>query len=268
MLHLQVTLIQDPGQESLLGGDYEYSPILKYWTSWGTTRITRDSPPLSVVNPVSLDAIPLPPHNDIKQIRGDERVWFEMQALSRHSGIDSIDEQEKGRQVYQVHAGQAKIALTELLTHNPGYGATPLELAMVDPQLTLAKMNELGNSEAGKKLSEQQRESAALTAAYKGRIRITFTMSGPVNPQQLLNTLHHAARLEHPGKLMYESPAMVNAMQRMQTQLLTAYSNAFFGRFDAAGKSIGPPTYALGPEASLDHMHLPLMQVLTGDRVC
>ncbi len=270
MLTLQVTLRAE-SDAGLLGGDWEYNPHIAHWSSFGRQRIAQHSAVLSSTTPVQVGPFHLPLAGS--DLRGDESVWLKMLASTRHSGIDSIDTAEKGKVERLVQAGLARVPLVDALA--AAYEKRTLEVAMEDPQLLMSEMNELRQRE--EKLDEKSVESIAVFTAYKGTLLVRPTLDATAgNPSALIGKINKAALTECASKLMYGSPRMLAAMQQMQGMLLTTYSNEFYGtpvtvlsacahtltravgKVKEDGSMGGPPTYPLGAEKSLEHMHLPL----------
>lgn len=253
MLTLQVKLVAEENA-GLLGGDWEYKPHLAEWASFTSHRVPRHSGTLSTSAPIPVGPYSLP--SSTTPLRGDEAIHLKMMAVTKHSGIDSIDVSDKGRVERSVQSGTVRLPLVDLLL--AAQENRTMEVRMEDPQLTMSKLNELRNDNSKKNLTAKQMEDCAAFVAYKGTLLVTPQLSSP-SAIDLVEKLKRAASTESDSKLMYGSPKMIAAMQKMQEMLLTAYSNDFYGRVKAEDGSVdGPPTYPLGAETSLDHMHLPL----------
>jgi len=268
-LHLKVRLDSDPenGGTGLLGGIYEYAPYICSWATWGLNRMPQQSGTLSEQHILELAPIQLPTTAaELDSLRGDERICLDLQTLGRSSGIGSIDEQEKGRNEYQNHSGMSKITLAEILLENAG--ETGMYLAQIDPILALSTFTEARESATTTPMTAEQREIHALTVAYKERIHVSWEIRWPNKDRpytrQLQRCLQQTAQRESATFLMYDSPRMMEATQRMQEIMLMAYSRDFYAQLDTQGQICGPATYPLGEEVSLDHMHLPLYQSAHG----
>ncbi len=253
MLTLSVTLRAE-SEAGLLGGDWEYAPHIAHWSSFGRQRIAQHSAVLSTTTAVQVGPFHLPLKGT--ELRGDESVWLKMLASTRHSGIDSIDTAEKGKVERQVQAGLARLPLMDALA--AAVEKRTLEISMEDPQLLMSEMNTLRQAE-GEKLDEKSVENIAVFTAYKGTLLVTPTLDAAAgNPSAVMARIQKAAIGECASKLLYGSARMLAAMQQMQGMLLTTYSNEFYGKVKEDGSMGGPPTYPLGAEKSLEHMHLPL----------
>lgn len=258
-MKLHVTLVSEA---SLAGEPWEYAPYVATYANWGRHRITAHSGRLAADTPVTMTlALPAAP-----MLQGDERVWFKLEAYSRNSGIASINAQDKGRREYQVQCGMQNVPLHALLDALAERDTTPLEVACNDA--TLFRALEASMAKA-KGLSMEQLEVVAGQRSYKGTLAVRVLPAAGTTQKQIQETRRALqlamSRAEREGRLLYESPRMIQSLQFMQKLLLTEYSEHFFGRFTDEGERIGDPTYALGSEKSLEHMHLPLMPSEWGD---
>ncbi len=268
MLHLQVMLESDA---ALLGSDYEYAPFVKTWATWGKYRLAENygnskENPLKPGQFLALPPFQLPPAQ-ASRLSGDEMVHMKLQTQSRHSGIASIDAQEHGQQPYEVQDGKIMVTLADLLTLTTNTQKT-LRVAFVDGPLLRGLEQELAHKHPH--LSAKEREARAGLASCKGTLVIRARMDtgtpASVVPA-LTKALQQACRLEQEGKrLVYGSPLFFRALQNMQTRFFTEYSTGFYGQYSADGSTlVRPPTYALGKEKTVQHMHMPLMPSEFGD---
>jgi len=256
MLHVEVMLESDA---ALMGGDYEYDPFVKYSASWGKHRLTENSTALPIGEFLALPPLQLPPAQ-VSRLSGDEMLHLKLQTQSRHSGIASIDAQEKGQERYEVQDGKVMVPLADLLALHDQKGT--LRLPVSDGPLFRALEAKLAQDEPN--LPPKEREARATLASCKGILALRARVTQDAAPLQ--QALKQAVKLEQEGKrLIYGSPLFFRSLQKMQTLLLTDYSKGFYGQYRHDGTLAVPPKYALGREKTLQHMHMPLTPSEFGD---
>jgi len=270
-MSVTLAVVLQGSTSGLLGADYEYAPYIKYWTSWGTVHravSTTDKLTLAEQPPVSSahsenGVVTLGPFEaPTAPLNGDEAVWIQVMASSRYSGIASIDAVNKKREVYDMQAGTNRITYSDLL--QAAVDGRSLKIDLTEPLLYMTLLRAAATAD-GSKTTPDQIEQTAAAKSYKGTLLATARLANKTQPAQataLSVALKEQERRPRSEKAVnafaYGSPEMLEAMQQAQNMIFTAYGQDFYGVEDKYGRIVKGPTYPLGAEKTLEHMHLPV----------
>jgi hypothetical protein len=257
-MKLSVSVRRAAEAAGLLGEEYEFEAFLNSWATWGEHRLATRAYGLDTKTDIRAAELTLP--SDPSQVRGDEALWLKQMAHTLPSGVDAIDEANKEAQVKrEIWAGTLRLPL-DMLLEAAKKGET-LSCPTIHTQLHSEFTNELlALQQAGlfdKAWSREETNAGATLCAYKGTLQVTphlvaGSRQGPRAVDALLQGLRAAqAREGRNGTLMYNS----DLMQREHAKALGAAVDSYVADF--VGNDKQPPKYALGQEATLEHLHVP-----------
>lgn len=234
----------------LVGGNAEKRGYLSHHASFGPVgqRVATNTPiPEEETGEVHIGPYSMP---SLDELRGDETLSMKQYALTTLSGIEQIDAKDAGRVVRDQAAGDMIVPAADLL--RAALAQQPLRVDLVD---SILHLHDLTRAQAA-----ASSPPYAMARATKGQVTMHVSLADDSDKaratvQRYVDTLEARwaqGENDPTAPLLYGTRRQMELMARVQSLVLASHSRYFFVNDD--GRSA--PVYSIGPEQSVENIHL------------